>query len=53
MTLEGIKKAMGLNVCPWLVSAYFSGDSGNFRLRANASIVAKIKIIIALLPCLM
>jgi hypothetical protein len=48
MTLEDIKKAMGLNVCPWLVSVCFSGDSDNSRLRANASIVAKI--IIAFLP---
>jgi hypothetical protein len=53
MTLEDIKKAMGSSVCPWLVSACFSGELDNSRLRANVPIAAKIKIIVAVLPCLM
>jgi hypothetical protein len=51
MALKEIKKAMGSSVYPWLIFACFGRDSGSSRLRANASIAAKI-IIIALLPCL-
>jgi hypothetical protein len=52
MAQPEIKKAMGSNVYPWLVPACFGRNSGNSRLRANASIAAKVVIIISSLPYL-